>query len=59
VTVVPDGFCWQGQVYSSLSTVAHKITGTNWNGPRFFGLRRMGEAPSDTPCSPRRFTGRS
>ena len=59
VTVVPDGFCWQGQVYSSLSTVAQKITGTNWNGPRFFGLRRMGEAPSDTPCSPRRFTGRS
>ena len=39
VTVVPDGFCWQGHVYSSLSTVAQKITGTNWNGPRFFGLR--------------------
>ena len=59
VTVVPDGFYWEGQVYSSLSTVAQKITGTNWNGPRFFGLRPMGEAPSDIPCSPRRITGRS
>jgi hypothetical protein len=39
VLVVPDGFCWQGRVYSSLSTIALKITGTNWNGPRFFGLR--------------------
>ncbi len=39
VLVVPDGFCWQGQTYPSLSTIAKKITGTNWNGPRFFGLR--------------------
>jgi hypothetical protein len=39
VLVVPDGFCWQGQVYSSLSTIARRITGTSWNGPRFFGLR--------------------
>ena len=59
VTVVPDGFCWQGQVYSSLSTVAQKITGTNWNGPRFFGLRRMQERPPDIPCSPAPITGRS
>lgn len=39
VLVVPDGFCWQGQTYASLSTIAKKITGTSWNGPRFFGLR--------------------
>jgi len=39
VLVVPDGFCWEGRVYPSLSTIALKITGTNWNGPRFFGLR--------------------
>ncbi|MCQ4191279.1 DUF2924 domain-containing protein [Methylocystis suflitae] len=39
VLVVPGGFCWEGRVYSSLSTIALKITGTNWNGPRFFGLR--------------------
>jgi Protein of unknown function (DUF2924) len=39
VTVVPDGFLWQGTTYGSLSTIAHGITGTKWNGPRFFGLR--------------------
>lgn len=39
VVVVPDGFLWAGQTYRSLSTIALKITGTSWNGPRFFGLR--------------------
>jgi hypothetical protein len=39
VYVVPDGFSWQGKIYTSLSTIARKITGTKWNGPRFFGLR--------------------
>jgi Protein of unknown function (DUF2924) len=39
VTVVPDGFVWQGTTYGSLSTIARAITGTAWNGPRFFGLR--------------------
>ena len=39
VTVVPDGFAWNGTTYDSLSAVARAITGTNWNGPRFFGLR--------------------
>jgi hypothetical protein len=39
VLVVPGGFCWRGQVYASLSTIARKITGVSWNGPRFFGLR--------------------
>jgi hypothetical protein len=39
VTVVPDGFVWRDATYSSLSTIARAITGTAWNGPRFFGLR--------------------
>jgi hypothetical protein len=39
VLVVPGGFCWQGKTYASLSTIARCITGTSWNGPRFFGLR--------------------
>ena len=43
VTVVPDGFVWQDATYSSLSTIARAITGTAWNGPRFFGLRVPGE----------------
>ena len=39
VMVMSDGFAWNGQTYDSLSKVAFAITGTNWNGPRFFGLR--------------------
>jgi len=39
VMVVPGGFCWQGRVFASLSTIAKRMTGTSWNGPRFFGLR--------------------
>jgi Protein of unknown function (DUF2924) len=37
--VLADGFAWNGQTYDSLSKVAFAITGTRWNGPRFFGLR--------------------
>src|SRR5258707_3399161 len=37
--VMSDGFALKGQTYESLSKVAFAITGTNWNGPRFFGLR--------------------
>src|SRR6516162_8524043 len=40
VTVVPNGFDWQGTIYSSLSTIARAITGTAWSGPRFFALAR-------------------
>ena len=39
VTVLQDGFDWQGRRYKSLSAVARDITGTQWNGYRFFGLR--------------------
>ncbi|VFU08884.1 DUF2924 domain-containing protein [Methylocella tundrae] len=48
VLVVPGGFCWRGQVFASLSTIARKIIGTSWNGPRFFGLRTGGE---ETPAA--------
>ena len=46
VTVLKDGFDWGGQRYQSLSAVARAITGTRWNGYRFFGLRerKRGEA---------------
>lgn len=43
VAVLADGFAWNGKTYPSLSKVAFAITGTNWNGPKFFGLR---ESPS-------------
>lgn len=39
VIVLTDGFDWQGRKYKSLSAVARAITGTRWNGYRFFGLR--------------------
>jgi Protein of unknown function (DUF2924) len=39
VTVTPDGFIWQDRSFSSLSAVARAITGTSWNGRRFFGLQ--------------------
>ncbi len=39
VTVMKDGFDWNGQRFKSLSAIAKTITGTNWNGYRFFGLR--------------------
>lgn len=39
VTVMKGGFDWQGRKFKSLSAVAKAITGTQWNGYRFFGLR--------------------
>ena len=39
VMVLADGFSWNGETYRSLSKVAFAITGSRWNGPRFFGLR--------------------
>ena len=39
VIVVEQGFAWEGATYDSLSKIAQAITGTKWNGPRFFGLR--------------------
>jgi hypothetical protein len=39
VMVLADGFAWNGKTYRSLSKVAFAITGSRWNGPRFFGLR--------------------
>src|SRR3974390_1799040 len=41
VTVADNGFQWNGRTYRSLSSIARAITGTNWNGPRFFGMREM------------------
>lgn len=40
VEVIADGFLFEGQRYDSLSEVAREITGSRWNGPRFFGLRK-------------------
>jgi hypothetical protein len=43
VTVTPSGtFEYQGKQYKSLSAVARHITGTQWNGPVFFGVKKSG-----------------
>jgi hypothetical protein len=47
VTVLAEGFAWNGNTYPSLSRVALAITGTRWNGPRFFGLR---DKPAKEAC---------
>jgi hypothetical protein len=40
VLVLDDGFEHQGRRFSSLSKIVRAVTGTNWSGPRFFGLRK-------------------
>ena len=50
VQVTEDGFEYDGKPYSSLSKIAHVITGAHWSGPRFFGLSRKPTAgPQDSP----------
>jgi hypothetical protein len=49
VMVLEDGVTWNGKSYDSLSQVAFAITGTRWNGPRFFGLRASAKAESSKP----------
>ena len=40
VLVVTNGFAYSGEVFRSLSAIALKITGTKWNGLRFFGVKK-------------------
>jgi Protein of unknown function (DUF2924) len=40
VMILEEGFAWNGQTFGSLSQIAKAMTGTNWNGHRFFGLRQ-------------------
>jgi hypothetical protein len=49
VMIMEEGFGYDGRSYASLSEIARLITGTRWNGPRFFGLRRQGR--QDTPAT--------
>lgn len=47
VVVRPDGFAYDGKTYAGLSEIASLIAGTNWNGPRFFGLRSKTQGSAD------------
>jgi hypothetical protein len=47
VMILDEGFAWNGQTFKSLSQIARAMTGTNWNGHRFFGLRQGRTEASD------------
>jgi hypothetical protein len=51
VTVMAEGYAWRGQTYLTLSAVARAITGANWNGYVFFGLKKKGETTEDSEAS--------
>ena len=38
ITVIPEGYEYNGKKYKSLSAIANEITGTHWNGRKFFGV---------------------
>lgn len=38
VTALDKGFSYNGKKYKSLSAIANEITGTRWNGKKFFGV---------------------
>lgn len=44
VMVLEEGFALDGRTYKSLSAIAKAITGTNWNGYAFFGIKRAARA---------------
>jgi hypothetical protein len=51
VTVVANGYVWHETTYASLSTLARAITGTSWNGPRFFGLHSGAESRASSEAA--------
>ena len=55
VMVLADGFAYDGKTFGNLSEIAVLITGTRWNGPRFFGLRsKPQQVPAPTISDPSR-----
>jgi hypothetical protein len=40
VTILEEGYGYDGKTYKSLSQIAREITGSRWNGPAFFGFRK-------------------
>ena len=49
VMIMEEGYTWQGKTYTSLSSAAKAITGTNWNGQRFFGLKEKARSGDEAP----------
>ena len=59
VMILDEGFAWNGQTFGSLSQIARAMTGTNWNGHRFFGLRQGKTIVVDKAMERRKRTVRS
>jgi hypothetical protein len=51
VTVEESGYQYEGRRYRSLSEIARQITGTQWSGPLFFGLKSRGPKKGVTNAS--------
>jgi hypothetical protein len=54
VMILEEGFAWNGQAFASLSQIAKAMTGTTWNGHRFFGLRQGRTPAADAGADRRR-----
>ena len=50
MTVLEKGFAYEERTYPSLSEIARQITGTRWNGPKFFGLRPANRSSDNNDC---------
>ena len=59
VMILEDGVAWNGQTFRSLSQIAKAMTGTNWNGHRFFGLRQGKTPPADLGAGRRKSGNRT
>jgi Protein of unknown function (DUF2924) len=59
VMILEEGFAWNGQTFGSLSQIAKTMTGTNWNGHRFFGLRQGKPSAADVGAERRKSRNRT
>jgi hypothetical protein len=59
VMILEEGFAWNGQTFGSLSQIAKAMTGTNWNGHRFFGLRQGKTSAADVGTDRRKSRDRT
>jgi Protein of unknown function (DUF2924) len=59
VMILEEGFAWNGQTFDSLSQIAKAMTGTTWNGHRFFGLRQGKTPQADVGTDRRRSRNRT
>jgi Protein of unknown function (DUF2924) len=59
VMILEEGFAWNGGTFGSLSQIAKAMTGTSWNGHRFFGLRQGKTPAADLGADRRRSRNRT